>query len=116
MEDPAALTDFLAANLSIETEAKQKLIEETDVARRVTLLQEHLNSQLHIADLQSKLRESVHSEFSDAQKRAYLREQLRAIQKELGEEGVPSSRPRTSASGSKRQGCRRKPRPRRRAN
>jgi ATP-dependent Lon protease len=87
ISDAGALTDMLAANLSIETAAKQKLLEETDVARRVTLLQEHLESQLHIADLQSKLRENVHSEFSDAQKRAYLREQLRAIQKELGEEG-----------------------------
>jgi ATP-dependent Lon protease len=87
IEDVGVLTDTLAANLSIEASAKQKLVEETDVSRRVTSLQEHLNSQLHIADLQSKLRENVHSEFSDAQKRAYLREQIRAIQKELGEDG-----------------------------
>lgn len=87
IEDASTLTDLLAANLSIEIEAKQKLLEETHVIRRVTVLQEHLHNQLHIADLQSKLRESVQSEFSEAQKRAYLREQLRAIQKELGEEG-----------------------------
>lgn len=87
LDDVGALTDILAANLSIESAAKQKLLEETNVLRRVTALQEHLNSQLHIADLQSKLRENVHSEFSEAQKRAYLREQLRAIQKELGEDG-----------------------------
>jgi ATP-dependent Lon protease len=87
IEDASMLTDILAANLSIESEAKQKLLEETDVALRVSSLQHHLDNQLHIAELQSKLRENVHSEFSDAQKRAYLREQLRAIQKELGEEG-----------------------------
>jgi ATP-dependent Lon protease len=87
LEDASTLTDILAANLSIETEAKQKLLEETHVARRVAALEVHLNNQLHIADLQSKLRENVSSEFSDAQKRAYLREQLRAIQKELGEDG-----------------------------
>ena len=87
IEDVGALTDILAANLGIETSAKQKLLEETDVVRRVATLQEHLNNQLHIADLQSKLRENVSSGFSDAQKRAYLREQLRAIQKELGEDG-----------------------------
>lgn len=87
IEDASTLTDLLAANLSIEIEAKQKLLEETHVVRRVAVLQEHLHNQLHIADLQSKLRESVQSEFSEAQKRAYLREQLRAIQKELGEEG-----------------------------
>ena len=87
MEDAAVVTDFLAANLSIETTEKQKLLEEPDVARRVAALQVHIDNQLHIAELQSKLRENVHSEFSEAQKRAYLREQLRAIQKELGEEG-----------------------------
>lgn len=87
IDNASTLTDILAANLSIETEAKQKLLEETHVARRVAALEVHLNNQLHIADLQSKLRENVSSEFSDAQKRAYLREQLRAIQKELGEDG-----------------------------
>jgi ATP-dependent Lon protease len=86
IDDAGTLTDILAANLGIDTEAKQKLLEETHVARRVAALEVHLNNQLHIADLQSKLRENVSSEFSDAQKRAYLREQLRAIQKELGED------------------------------
>lgn len=87
IDDPGLLTDFLTTNISIESAEKQKLLDETDVGRRVTSVQQHLNNQLHIAELQSKLREDVHSEFSDAQKRAYLREQLRAIQKELGEEG-----------------------------
>jgi ATP-dependent Lon protease len=86
LDDAGTLTDFLAANLSIDTEARQKLLEETQVIQRVTSLQAHLENQLHIADLQSKLRENVHSEFSEAQKRAYLREQLRAIQRELGED------------------------------
>ena len=87
IENASTLTDILAANLSIETEAKQKLLEETHVARRVAALEVHLDNQLHIADLQNKLRENVSSEFSEAKKRAYLREQLRAIQKELGEDG-----------------------------
>jgi ATP-dependent Lon protease len=85
--DAGLLTDVLATNLSIETSQKQKLLEETDAGRRVVALQQHLNNQLHIAELQSKLREDVKSEFTEAQKRAYLREQIRAIQKELGEEG-----------------------------
>lgn len=87
IEDAGFLTDFLAGNLSLEMAEKQKLLEEADVGRRVAALQRLLNNQLHIAELQSKLREDVKSEFSEAQKRAYLREQLRAIQKELGEEG-----------------------------
>ncbi|MBX7210071.1 MAG: endopeptidase La [Verrucomicrobiaceae bacterium] len=87
VEDAGALTDFLAAHLSIETAGKQRLLETTDVKARLAALQSHLDNQLHIAELQSKLRENVQSGFSEAQKRAYLREQLRAIQKELGEEG-----------------------------
>jgi ATP-dependent Lon protease len=102
--DPSLLTDFLGSNLSIEAKEKQKLIEETGVARRIEMVQRHLNSQLHIAELQSKLRQDVQSEFTEAQKRAYLREQLRAIQRELGEEGsaeeqVEDLRQRLEAAG-----------------
>jgi ATP-dependent Lon protease len=87
IDDPAMLTDLLGGNLSIENEEKQKLLAEPNVLLRVASVQKHLDNQLRIADLQSKLRENVQSEFSETQKRAYLREQLRAIQKELGEEG-----------------------------
>jgi ATP-dependent Lon protease len=87
IDDPVFLTDFLASNLSIDIAEKQKLLAESNVVTRVTALQKHVNNQLHIAELQSKLRQDVQSEFSEAQKRAYLREQLRAIQKELGEDG-----------------------------
>lgn len=87
IDDPVFLTDFLASNLSIDIAEKQKLLAEANVVTRVTTLQKHVNNQLHIAELQSKLRQDVQSEFSEAQKRAYLREQLRAIQKELGEDG-----------------------------
>ncbi|MFN0126114.1 MAG: endopeptidase La [Verrucomicrobiales bacterium] len=87
IEDSAALSDFLGAHLSIEVAEKQKLVEMSRVRERVDAVQGHLDSQLRIAELQSKLRENVQTGFSEAQKRAYLREQLRAIQKELGEEG-----------------------------
>jgi len=87
VEDSGALTDFLGAHVSIEAAERQKLIELTRVRDRVDAVQSHLDNQLRIAELQSKLRENVQTGFSEAQKRAYLREQLRAIQKELGEEG-----------------------------
>src|SRR5262249_8403160 len=70
IEDPALLTDSLASNLSIDLAEKQKLLAETNVVTRVTTLQKHVNNQLHIAELQSKLRQDVQSEFSEAQKRA----------------------------------------------
>lgn len=86
------LTDFLAANLALSFEQKQGLLEETQVVRRVDKLQKFLNEQLHITDLQAKLREDVKTEFTEAQRRAFLREQLRAIQKELGEDDGSDSK------------------------
>ncbi len=87
IDEPTLLIDFLAGNLSFEIEERQKLLNETSVAKRLENVQKHVQNQLHIAELQQKLRADVQTEFTDAQKRAYLREQMRAIQKELGEEG-----------------------------
>ena len=85
IDEPALLTDFLATNLSIELPQKQQLLEQIDVGKRLENVQEIINNQLHIGELQQKLRDNVENEFSDAQRRAYLREQLNAIRKELGE-------------------------------
>ncbi|MEN8714347.1 MAG: endopeptidase La, partial [Verrucomicrobiales bacterium] len=85
IDSPSILTDFLATNLSLDLSQKQSLLEETLVSKRADTVQHILNNQLHIAELQQKLRDDVEDEFSDAQRRAYLREQLRAIQRELGE-------------------------------
>lgn len=85
IKDPILLTDFLSTNLSIEPPAKQLLLQETDVPNRLKSVQKIVSNQLNIAELQTKLRDEVETEFSDAQRRAYLREQLRAIQRELGE-------------------------------
>ncbi|MEM1444353.1 MAG: LON peptidase substrate-binding domain-containing protein, partial [Verrucomicrobiota bacterium] len=85
IDSASILTDFLATNLSLDIVQKQALLEEADVGKRAERVQGVLNNQLHIAELQQKLRADVEDEFSDAQRRAYLREQLRAIQRELGE-------------------------------
>ena len=85
IDSPSILTDFLATNLSLDLSQKQSLLEEKRVSKRADTVQHILNNQLHIAELQQKLRDDVEDEFSDAQRRAYLREQLRAIQRELGE-------------------------------
>src|ERR1700720_4765805 len=86
VEDPEQLTDLLAGNLGIDLPTKQAILEETDLLRRMRTAQEALQRQLEIAELQQKLRKDVEGQFSDTQRRAYLREQLRAIQRELGEE------------------------------
>jgi ATP-dependent Lon protease len=85
MEDPGRLADFLASNLNLELAQKQYLVEELDLVKRVRTVQLRVSSQLEIAQLQQKLQQDVASQFSDAQRRAYLREQIKAIQRELGE-------------------------------
>src|SRR2546430_8051788 len=85
IENPEQLADFLAPNLNIELAQKQALLEELDVEKRVRAVQEHVSAQLEIAQIQQRLQKDVASQFSDAQRRAYLRSQLKAIQRELGE-------------------------------
>lgn len=92
IQKPGALTDFLAANLNLPGETRLALLNELNIVRRVDRLKAAVDEQLRIVSLQEKLRESVQHELTDAQRKAYLREQLRAIQKELGEgEGTDES-------------------------
>ncbi|PTY00261.1 endopeptidase La [Spartobacteria bacterium LR76] len=84
--DPGTLADFLSVNLSIDLAAKQALLEELDVRKRVAAVQSGLSAQLEIARIQQRLHQDVQAQFTDAQRRAYLREQVRAIQRELGED------------------------------
>ena len=86
IEDPEQLADFLAPNLNVETAKKQAILEELDVEKRLATVQTAISAQLEIAQIQQKLQQDVQSQFSEAQRRAYLREQMKAIQRELGEE------------------------------
>ncbi|MAE61945.1 MAG: endopeptidase La [Planctomycetaceae bacterium] len=86
IDAPGPLADFLAANLQIDIQDKQDILEELDVAKRVRSVQRHVSQQLDLAKLQQKINEDVQSNITDLQRKAYLREQLRAIQKELGED------------------------------
>jgi ATP-dependent Lon protease len=85
IESADQLADFLAPNLNVELAQKQALLEELDVAKRLRAVQTHISTQLEIAQIQQKLQKDVQSQFSDAQRKAYLRSQLKAIQQELGE-------------------------------
>ena len=85
IDNPGGLADFMATNLALEVGQRQVLLEELDVRRRVRAVHERVVSQLEIARIQRKLQKDVTSQFTDMQRRAYLREQIRAIQKELGE-------------------------------
>jgi ATP-dependent Lon protease len=85
IESADQLADFLAPNLNVDLAHKQALLEELDVAKRLRAVQTHISTQLEIAQIQQKLQKDVQSQFSDAQRKAYLRSQLKAIQQELGE-------------------------------
>jgi ATP-dependent Lon protease len=85
IESPEQLADFLAPNLNVDFAQKQALLEELDVEKRVNAIQKQISAQLEIAEIQQKLQKDVASQFSDAQRRAYLRSQIKAIQRELGE-------------------------------
>jgi ATP-dependent Lon protease len=86
IEDPEHLADVLASNLNLESSQKQDLLEELDLMKRIRAVQLRVSAQIEIAELQQRLREDVQTQFSDAQRRAYLRGQIKAIQRELGEE------------------------------
>jgi ATP-dependent Lon protease len=85
IDNPEQLADFLAPNLNVDVAQKQALLEEIDVEKRVHAVQKQISAQLEIAQIQQKLQQDVTSQFSDAQRRAYLRSQIKAIQHELGE-------------------------------
>src|SRR5213595_952917 len=85
IDDPEQLADFLTPNLDIPVAQKQAILEELDVRKRLRAVQTHISAQLEVAQIQQKLQEDVKSQFSDAQRKAYLRGQLKAIQRELGE-------------------------------
>src|SRR5438105_12479058 len=84
-ENAEQLADFLAPNLNVDVGQKQTILEELDVEKRVRAVQKHISAQLEIAEIQQKLQKDVASQFSDAQRRAYLRSKITAIQPGRGE-------------------------------
>ena len=85
MDDPAALGHLIGGALRIPTEEKQELLEELDVAKRLRTLSAILARELEVVQLGSKIQSQVESEMEKGQREYFLREQLKAIQAELGE-------------------------------
>ena len=82
---PSNLTDFIASHLNITTEESQELLETISVAERIRKLTGYINRELELLELGSKIQTQIKGEMDKAQREYYLREQLKAIQKELGE-------------------------------
>jgi len=84
--DPGKLADFIASNLAtIGTPAKQEILATVDVRARMDALNRILIKELEVLELGSKIQSQVQSEVGKNQREYFLREQLKAIQKELGE-------------------------------
>lgn len=85
IDNPEQLADFLAPHLDVPVAERQSILEELDLRKRVRAVQKQISGQVEVAQIQQKLQQDVQSQFSDAQRKAYLRGQLKAIQRELGE-------------------------------
>jgi ATP-dependent Lon protease len=87
IEDPSRLVDFVAASLPfLTTDDKQQLLETAAIAERLDLLNKHLAKELEVQQLRNKIQTEVQDQVQQSQRDYYLREQLKAIQKELGEQ------------------------------
>lgn len=86
-EDPAFISEFIAENLPLKMESKQRLLEESNIIKRLSLLATTLNEENEIASIESEIYEKVREKVDKNQRDYYLREQLKAIEEELeGEE------------------------------
>jgi ATP-dependent Lon protease len=86
VDDPSALCHLVASTLrTIKTEERQEILEEVNVELRLRLVSQILNRELEVFELGSKIQSQVQSEMEKGQREYFLRQQLKAIQQELGE-------------------------------
>lgn len=85
IKDPGRVTDLIASNLNISVDEKQDLLNTLDVRSRLEKLSTILNREVELVELGNKIQSQVQSELNKNQKEFYLRQQMRAIQRELGE-------------------------------
>ncbi|MGC1421154.1 MAG: endopeptidase La [Terracidiphilus sp.] len=87
IEEPSRLVDFVASSLPfLTTDDKQTLLETASVPARLELLTKHLAKELEVQQLRTKIQSEVQDQVQQSQRDYYLREQMKAIQKELGEQ------------------------------
>jgi ATP-dependent Lon protease len=86
IDEPGRLVDFIASSLPfLATADKQELLETADVTARLERINKHLAKELEVQQLRNKIQTEVQDQVQQSQRDYYLREQLKAIQKELGE-------------------------------
>jgi ATP-dependent Lon protease len=85
VDDPTALSHLVAATMRLKAGEKQQLLETADVGDRLRAISAILNRELEVIELGSKIQSQVQSEMEKGQREYFLRQQLKAIQEELGE-------------------------------
>ena len=85
IEDPSRLADTVAAHLSIRLEEKQTLLEIGSVAERMEKLMALVDGEIEVLQLEKRIRGRVKTQMEKSQREYYLNEQMKAIQKELGD-------------------------------
>ncbi|MGA2650240.1 MAG: endopeptidase La [Terracidiphilus sp.] len=87
IDEPIRLVDFVASSLPfLTTDDKQELLETANIVDRLELLHKHLAKEIEVQQLRTKIQSEVQDQVQQSQRDYYLREQLKAIQKELGDQ------------------------------
>src|SRR6266571_6995314 len=87
IDEPGRLVDFVASSLPfLSTKDKQEILETPEVAKRLQAINHHLAKELEVQQLRNKIQTEVQDQVQQSQREYYLREQMKAIQKELGEQ------------------------------
>ncbi|MDO4271277.1 MAG: endopeptidase La [Eubacteriales bacterium] len=84
--DPGWLADYIAQNLAVEVETKQEILEELNVTRRLTMVIRLLGEETEILKIENEIQDELKSQIDKNQREYYLREQIKVIQTELGEQ------------------------------
>ncbi|WP_427126241.1 endopeptidase La [Priestia megaterium] len=85
IEEPGRLADIVASHLPIKIQLKQEILEITDVKERLNTIISHIQDEQEVLQLEKKIGQRVKKSMERTQKEYYLREQMKAIQKELGD-------------------------------
>lgn len=87
IDNTAFLTHFLSSNINAPVESKQRLLEINDGVERATLLLEFMMKDIQMLELKSEIQKKVHTDIDQQQRDYFLRQQMKVLQNELGEEG-----------------------------
>ena len=89
IEEPGRFADVLASNMVLKTEQKQEILEAVEPKKRLTAIYAILLSEIEIMEVEKQINEKVRKQINKMQKEYYLREQMKAIREELGEDFDP---------------------------